>query len=131
MRQAVGLLVGLLAAIVAVGLLLVACGPGQEGTSASGGRPAGASAASVTASPNPVPAGAGAGTTTISWTTGDNSDGQVYVSEDGGQENLFAQGPAGSKDAPWIRTGAGYEFRLYAGTDRRTRLAAVAVRRSD
>ena len=47
------------------------------------------------------------------------------------REELFAQGEQGSQDAPWISAGATYEFRLYAGTERETVLASVAVRRSD
>jgi hypothetical protein len=35
----------------------------------------------LTATPNPVPAGEGPGKTTISWSTGDGSNGLVYVSD--------------------------------------------------
>jgi len=54
----------------------------------------------------------------------------VYVSIDGKAEQLFAGGiRQGSEDADWIDTGRTYEFRLYAGNDRHTRLADVRVER--
>jgi hypothetical protein len=77
-----------------------------------------------------VPAGEGLGTTTIVWKTGDGSQGQVYVSEDSGDEKLFDSGTQGSTPAPWIRTGSTYEFRLYTGTDHKTRLGSVMVTRA-
>jgi hypothetical protein len=116
--------------LLAVVLLLTGCMPAGRLIPTDGVRsPSTQVEASLTASPNPVPAGDGLGTATIAWSTGDGSVGQVYVSEDGGPEKLFAQDPAGSVDAPWIRTGAEYEFRLYAGTERRTLLNAVMVTR--
>ena len=87
--------------------------------------------ANLVATPNPVPCEAGPGTTTISWSTGDGSSGQVYVSVDGRPEQLFAEGAEGSKDAPWIGIGTAYEFHLYSGTERTTRLAVVSVTGSD
>ena len=84
----------------------------------------------LTASPNPVPAaGAGPGTTTITWNTGVNSSGQVYVSLDGKPERLFATRPSGFKEARWISHGVTYEFRLYEGTDHKKLLATVRVTR--
>jgi hypothetical protein len=84
--------------------------------------------ATLTASPNPVRVDAGRlGTTTIAWSTGRSEDGQVFVSENGQPEKLFASGTTGSQDAPWIRAGASYEFRLYAGAGHTDRLAAVTV----
>jgi hypothetical protein len=98
--------------------------PGANVSSASPG----SSAATITASPNPVPTSEGVGTTTITWNTGDGTDGQVYVySLDGGQEGLFAAGPAGSALAPWIQAGKTAEFRLYAGTQHATVLAKTQV----
>ncbi len=55
--------------------------------------------ASIEATPNPVPAGQNIGTTTITWSTGNYSVGQVNVSVDGAPEKLFARGSAGSADA--------------------------------
>jgi hypothetical protein len=69
--------------------------------------------ATINATPNPVLAGSGMGTTTISWTTGDGSNGQIYVSADGEPEQIFATAPKGSADAAWIQAGKSYEFRLY------------------
>jgi hypothetical protein len=66
----------------------------------------------VTASPNPVPAGSDAGTT-IRWGSGDNRPARVMISVDGAPEALFAHGPTGRQDAPWISKDATYEFRLY------------------
>ena len=70
-------------------------------------------ATTISATPNPVPAGGGIGTTAISWTTGDGSDGQVYVSADGQPEQIFATAPQGSANAAWVQAGKSYEFRLY------------------
>jgi hypothetical protein len=63
------------------------------------------------ASPNPVPASDGLGTTTVSWKS---VDGKIYVSENGGDEVLFADSPIGLQDADWIGAGSSYEFRLYS-----------------
>jgi hypothetical protein len=85
------------------------------------------SAATITASPNPVATGEGPGTTTVTWNTGDGSAGQVFVSEDGAPETLFASGSAGSVAAPWIQAGKTFEFRLYAGTEHAKVLAKTQV----
>jgi hypothetical protein len=82
----------------------------------------------LTASPDHVQVSAGGlGTTTISWSTGKPEDGEVYVSENGQAEKLFASGSDGSQDAPWIRAGATYEFRLFAGTGHKERLATLII----
>jgi hypothetical protein len=104
-------------------LLLAGCGSSVN-TAATRGPP------SITATPNPVPAGRDKGTSKIAWTTGNGSVGQVYVSEDGKPEKLFAAGSDGSKDAPWIRAGVTHEFRLYAGKEHKEVLASVSVTRS-
>jgi len=82
----------------------------------------------IMASPNPVPAGAGPGQTTIAWNTGDGSAAQVYLSQDGGPDTLFAAGSDGSASAPWIQAGSAYVFKLFAGTDHTTLLRSVTVR---
>jgi len=82
----------------------------------------------LSASPNPVPPGARRGKTTISWSS-DGASAAVYVSMDGAKEKFFASGSHGSKEAPWIQTGAIYEFSLYSGSDRNTRLARISVTR--
>jgi ABC-type Fe3+-hydroxamate transport system substrate-binding protein len=86
-----------------------------------------ASTATITASPNPVSIGEGPGTTTITWSTGDGTAGQVYVSVDGEPETLFGSDASGSVPAPWIKAGKMYEFRLYAGTQHATVLAKTQV----
>jgi hypothetical protein len=83
----------------------------------------------LAAAPNPVPGGLGAGTTAISWTTGDGSPGQVYVS-DGAGEALFAEAPAGFAPAPWIENGRTYRFTLVAAAGA-SPLATVDVVRDD
>jgi hypothetical protein len=87
--------------------------------------------ATIKATPNPVPAGSGMGTTTISWTTGDGSEGEVYVSESGQAERLFAsKTPQGSGDAPWVQAGVSYEFRLYDAAHAKL-LGKVVVTRTE
>lgn len=84
--------------------------------------------ARIMASPNPVMVeGLQAGATSISWSTGDGSTGQVYVSENGGAERLFAEDSESSSNATWIKAGPAYAFRLYAGTEHRHQLAEVKV----
>jgi hypothetical protein len=83
----------------------------------------------IKANPNPVATGEGPGKTTISWdTSGKASWGQIYVSPDGKPEKLFAEGERGSKEAPWIQASMTYEFRFYAGTERKTLLDSVEVK---
>jgi hypothetical protein len=85
---------------------------------------------SIVANPNPVPAGPGFGITKITWNTGDESWGQVYLSDNGQPERMFIQGPEGSADAPWIGRGT-YEFRLYQGSEHKKLLATVKVTRDE
>src|SRR5262249_27348816 len=99
-------------------------------TTPSAHAPAAKGPPSLTAAPNPVPPGTDKGKTTITWTTGDGSPGQVYVSEGGKPEILFATGSKGSKEAPWIQGGRTYDFRLYAGTEHTQVLASVTVTRN-
>lgn len=98
--------------IAAALLLLSACGGGTTPTTSTVPLPAG-SVASISATPNPVPAGTGKSSTTVTWDTGDDSIGRVYVSVNGGPEKLFADNrPSGSHTAKFIAKGV-YEFRLY------------------
>jgi hypothetical protein len=89
---------------------------------------AGPPATELSASPNPVPPGARRGKTTISWSS-DSASAAVYVSMNGAEEKFFASGSHGSEEAHWIQTGATYEFSLYSGRDRNTRLARISVTR--
>ena len=67
------------------------------------------------ADPNPVLKGNPDGTTIITWDTGANDVGDVYVGEED-NEKLFASGAKGSQSAPGIKPGA-TKFRLYTKTD--------------
>jgi hypothetical protein len=78
----------------------------------------------LSADPNPVPAGNLDGKTTITWVTGSPADGDVYVGTVG-NEKIFASGPKGSQDAPWIKPGS-TEFRLYKHADHKL-LAQLTV----
>jgi hypothetical protein len=84
----------------------------------------------ITASPNPVPAGEEVGMTNITWNTGDDTIGYVYVSVNDAEESLFAHVSQGSRAANWIQTGLRYRFRLYDGTGRGKLLAETTVTRN-
>ena len=70
------------------------------------------------------------GTTTITWSTDGPEGGQVYVTEDGGPEVLFAGGTQASARASWICRGAVYEFHLYEGPGRTNLEGTVTVTRA-
>jgi|CZKQ01.1.fsa_nt_gi hypothetical protein len=76
------------------------------------------------ADPDPVPVGNPNGKTTITWDTGSDAVGDVYVGG-AGNEKLFAGGPKGSQDATWIQPGSN-EFRLYSHADHKL-LAQLTV----
>ncbi|MSQ23385.1 MAG: hypothetical protein EXR58_02365 [Chloroflexi bacterium] len=65
--------------------------------------------------------------TTIAWDTGSGAIGQVYVRDEGGNDELFAQGPVGARNVPGLSPGSTYSFALYAGTDHSNLLASVPV----
>jgi hypothetical protein len=115
------------AAILLPLLFFGGCNPSTAPESKAPPASPAASAATITASPNPVSLGEGPGTTTVTWNTGDGSVGQLYVSEDGGSETMFASGSAGSAPAPWIQAGKTFEFRLYAGTEHAKMVAKTQV----
>lgn len=85
--------------------------------------------ARIVAEPNPVPAGTGLGRTKISWAALAGGDAEVYVSQDGGPEQLFARGGSGSVEAAWIVGGSSYEFRLYTKDTQKHLLAKTVVTR--
>ena len=85
--------------------------------------------ATIAADPNPVPVGSGPGRTKISWATLAGDDAEVYVSRDGGPEQLFADEPTGSVEVSWIAAGSSYEFRLYSKDGSRRLLAKTVVNR--
>jgi hypothetical protein len=83
--------------------------------------------ATITADPNPAPPTAGLGRTRISWATLAESDAEVFVSRDGGPEQLLARGPNGSVEVGWIAPGSSYEFRVYSKDSSRRVLARTIV----
>jgi hypothetical protein len=85
--------------------------------------------ATIAADPNPVPVGSGLGHTKISWATLAEGDAEVWVSRDGGPEQLFARGATGSVEVSWIAAGSSYEFRLYSKDGSRRLLAKTVVNR--
>jgi hypothetical protein len=83
-------------------------------------------APAITANPGHVTVAGGTGSTEISWDTGNESMGFVFVTTSPSKPVLFATGAKGSRVAPWIRPGT-YAFELYGDDQRRTLLAAVTV----
>lgn len=109
----------LLAVLFAAGLPLAICEMRAQSSQPASPSSVAASpsAASLTANPNPVAGGTVPGKTTITWETGTAAAGDVYVLI-AGKETLFASGPTGAQEAPWIRPGS-TEFRLYSQPDRK------------
>lgn len=70
----------------------------------------------------------GLGTTTVSWSTANCASAQVWVSVNGQTPTLFgdATSLAGAV-APWIQTGANYQFLLYGDRSRSNLFDAVNV----
>jgi hypothetical protein len=85
----------------------------------------------LTADPKRFEAGRDPAVATITWNTGTEANGRVYVSINDEPEILFAEGPSGSAQAPWIDTGGSYEFRLCPGDSRLQPLATVTVTRGE
>jgi hypothetical protein len=84
-----------------------------------------ASKSILVADPNPVMSGSPDGTTTITWDTGSNVLGDVYVVAVEQKEKLFATSIKGSQEAAWIKPGS-TGFRLYTQADHKF-LAQVIV----
>ena len=80
----------------------------------------------ISASPKTVYS-AGVGSTKISWNASCGSTAQVWISENGLPEKLFAQDLSGTQNAPWISAGSQYDFCLYAGTQHSDQLDCVHV----
>jgi hypothetical protein len=80
----------------------------------------------MTAKPEHVPVTHEDGSTEIQWDTGNGSPGFVFVTEDGGKPVLFANGPRGTRIAPWIGKHH-YNFELYGDAQRQVFLAKVIV----
>ena len=105
--------------LILAGLSVVSCDraatDGTTGPARSSGAEILAPGVVFSADPNPVPPTDPKGRTMITWDTGSDAVGDVYVL-DGGKEKLFASSPKGSQNAPWIQPGSN-EFRLYSQTD--------------
>ena len=56
---------------------------------------------------------------------------EVWVSQDGGTEQLFVSGDSGSQQVPWIARGSTYEFRLYAALPKRRLIDKLTVRATE
>lgn len=69
----------------------------------------------------------GNGTAALSWATQGFSTSEVWMSRDGGPEQLFARAASGSQSAPWIEPGHDYRFDLYAGTSHSQLLDSVRI----
>jgi hypothetical protein len=93
-------------------LLLCACdGARRPTTQSSTAKPF------LFAEPNPVPAGdpdQPLGTTVITWNTGDEAIGDLYVKVNRSPEVFLGSGPSGTSKIEWIQFDSTYEFRLYA-----------------
>lgn len=114
-----GISLAIAVCLTLAGLLVAGCErPPTDSTTTSS--PASATetvvpGAILSADPNPVPPGNPKGRTTITWDTGSDAIGEVYVVS-AGSERLFGSGRQGSQDAPWIQAGPN-EFKLYDQTD--------------
>lgn len=69
----------------------------------------------------------GTNTAVLHWATQGFATSEVWLSMDGGAEQLFARAVSGSQSAPWIKPGHDYRFNLYAGTSRSRLLDSVRV----
>jgi len=98
--------------VFTLGLMLLCTSCIRSTSSSSENKGETALSATISASPNPIPPGGELGETTISWNTGNDEPGQVYVSKNGAAEQLFGKGPSGSRTVNWIRVHTRYEFRL-------------------
>lgn len=87
----------------------------------------------LSADPNPVPAGdpdKPLASTTISWNTGSEMTGDLYVKVNRAPEVFLRRGPSGTLKIDWIQFDSRYEFRLYA-KKRSELLVKLEVTRDD
>ena|ERR1700730_3123445 len=71
----------------------------------------------LSAEPNPVPAGdpdQPLGSTIVSWNTGNEAAGDLYVKANRSPEVFLARASSGTLKIDWIQFDSTYEFRLYA-----------------
>ena len=98
--------------------------PDSASSSSTSANDAAVAGVVLRADPNPVPHADPKGRTMITWDTGSDAVGDVYVL-DAGNEKLFASAPKGSQNAPWIQPGSN-EFKLYSQADHKL-LAQLTV----
>jgi hypothetical protein len=84
----------------------------------------------ISATPNPAPAGGGFGATVIAWDTGDSTSGEVVQATRDTPEQRLSLGARGEFKVYWLTAGTAYEYRLYAGTERKKLLDSVRVTRN-
>jgi hypothetical protein len=111
-------------------LLLGACGEGRHHSfpDRTDGKPL------LTAEPNPVPAGdpdQALATTVITWSTGDEATGDLYVKVNRSPEFRLARARSGTLKIDWIQFDSTYEFRLYTGKKRSKLRAKLDVTRNN
>jgi hypothetical protein len=85
------------------------------------------------AEPNPLPAGdpdQPLATTVITWNTGSEAKGDLYVKVNRSPEVFIARAPSGTMKIDWIQFDSRYEFRLYA-KKRSKLLTKLEVTRDD
>jgi hypothetical protein len=73
------------------------------------------------------PANSTRGSATVTWHATDGSPGRIYVSKDGGDEVLFAQGTDGAQNVTWIQARSRYQFRLYTISGGSTPVETVTI----
>jgi hypothetical protein len=85
------------------------------------------------AEPNPLPAGdpdQPLATTVITWNTGSEATGDLYVKVNRSPKIFIARAPSGTMKIDWIQFDSRYEFRLYA-KKRSKLLTKLEVTRDD
>ena len=88
----------------------------------------------LTAEPNPAPAGdpdQPLATTVITWNTGNEATGDLYVKVNRSPEFRLARAPSGILKIDWIQFDSTYEFRLYTGKKRSKLRAKLDVTRNN
>jgi hypothetical protein len=83
------------------------------------------------ASPVVFASPSGRGRTRISWNLPGHAEAEVWVSQDGGPEQLFVRGASGSQEASWIVHNSIYEFRLYAASPKKKLIDKLTVRATE
>jgi hypothetical protein len=104
-----------IALVACSSLLLTACSRAQRETHSR--VPKTQTKPFLSAEPNPVPAGdpdQPLGTTVITWNTGSEAEGDLYVKVGRSDEVFMGRASSGTIKIDWIQFDSTYEFRLYA-----------------